>query len=124
VLKRYNTTGKTVTATSLTTKSAGAGGVDRRILLEQIKNENVGMTPGKADYFVTKAMVVYTRKVSYKWRTIESDAQDTEATFFFFSFASSSSLFMLLSPFSPFPSCSRTTCCTRAARHATRSCYR
>lgn len=58
----YNTTGKTVTATSLTTKSAGAGGVDRRILLEQIKNENVGMTPGKADYFVTKAMVVYTRK--------------------------------------------------------------
>lgn len=63
----YDSTGKDMASTTISNKTGGGGGgSDRRILLHQIKDEGLGApkpaAPAKADYFLAKGMVVYTRK--------------------------------------------------------------
>jgi replication factor A1 len=60
----YDTEGKTSAPIRIArTGGGGGGGGDRRIMLSQIKDENMGMSPdGKADYFLTKATITFVRK--------------------------------------------------------------
>jgi replication factor A1 len=62
----FATEGRGIATTTLSNKMGGGmgGGMgDKRVLLHQIKDENMGNRPdGKADYFVSKGTVVVTRK--------------------------------------------------------------
>ncbi|EGD81004.1 hypothetical protein PTSG_10947 [Salpingoeca rosetta] len=68
----YDMEGATVEAKPLTVRNAG--GNTTRILLSQIKDDQIGMIDGKPEYFMAVATVTYIKKDNCMYRACPSDS--------------------------------------------------